>query len=334
MKIVFDTNIWINDLGLNSSAGAAVRFYIKKTGAVVVIPEVVRLELEKNFTQKLRDLKKGMIKSRRELLTVFGKLKEVVLPTDEEINNRASELLNQLDIPVEELPFSLDAAKSSFLKILDKQPPSSEKNQQFKDGVIWANCLDLLNEDDVCFVTEDKAFYKDRDYRKGPALNLQKEAEKYPNTLTLLPGLDELLKDIKEEVNVDDSRLIQGIFETSGEQIYEVLDQADFSLGNSPAITKNLFLTENASQLHAVFNISYDCVDQTDEERTNASLTLEGSGLYEINKEEFQNVYITNVRLKYIDTGGQEQTSGYVSARASGITAGYKTIEYTVRRQL
>lgn len=334
MKIVFDTNIWIRDFGLNSGAGAAVRFYIRKTGAVVVVPEVVRLEVEKNFTKKLRDLKKGIIESHGKLLTVFGKLKEVVLPTDEEIKNRASEILNQLDVRMEEIPFSLDAAKSSFFKILDGQPPSAKNNQQFKDGVIWANCLDLLKEDDVCFVTEDRAFYKDRDYSKGPALNLQKEAEKYPNTLTLLPGLHELLKDIKEEVNVDDSRLIQGIFETSEEQINEVLDQAEFSLGNSPSITKSLFLTENASQLHTVFNISYDCVDETDEERTNAFLTLEGSGLYETDKEEYQNVSITNVLLKYIDTGGQEQTSGYVSARASSITAGYKTIEHTIRRPL
>ena len=265
------------------------------------------------------------------LLTVFGKLKEVVLPTDEEINNRASEILNQLDVPMEEIPFSLDAAKSSFDKIMDKQPPSKNR-QQFKDGVIWANCLELLNEEDVCFVTEDKSFYKDRDYSKGPALNLQKEAEKYANTLTLLSSLDELLEDIEEEVNVDDSRLIEGIFEASGEQIYEVLDKAEYSLGNSPSITKNLFLTENASQLHTVFNISYECFDQ-DEKRTNAFLKLEGSGLYETDKEEFKNVSITNVLLKYTDTGGQEQTSGYVSS-SGNLTAGLKTIEHTVRRPL
>ena len=334
MKIVFDTNIWINDLGLNSGAGAAVRFYIKKRGATVVVPEVVRLELEKNFTQRLREIKKGIIESHSKLLTVFGKLTEVVLPTDEEINNRASEILNQLDVPIEEIPFSLDAAKSSFFKILDEQPPSIKKNQQFADGVIWANCLDLLNEDDVRFVTEDKSFYEDRDYSKGPALNLQKELENYANKLELLPSLDKLLKDIKEEVNVDDSRLIKGIFEASGEQIYEVLDKAEYSLGNSPSITKNLFMTENASQLHTVFSISYECFDQTDEKRTNAFLKLEGSGLYETDKEEFQNVSITNVLLKYIDTGGQEQTSGSVYASANSITLGYKTIEHTLRLPL
>lgn len=333
MKIVFDTNIWINDLGLNSGAGAAVRFYIKKTGATVVVPEVVRLELEKNFTQKLRDYKKNIIESHNKLLTVFGKLKEVVLPTDEDIDNRASEILNQLDVLVEEIPFSLDAAKSSFLKILDEQPPSSKKNQQFKDGVIWANCLELLNEADVCFVTEDKSFYKDRDYLKGPALNLQAEADKFPNTLTLLPSLDNLLKDIQEDVIIDDNRLIEGIIEAQGDQIYEVLDKAEFSLGNSPSVTKKLFLTENASQLHAVFNISYQCFDQTDKERTNAFLNLEGSGLYETDKEEFQNVSITNVLLKFMDTEGQEQTSGYVSASAT-LSGGYKTVERSVRRPL
>ena len=114
MKIVFDTNIWISDLGLNSEAGAAVRFYIKKTGAVVVVPEVVRLEMERNFTQELQDLKMRINVSHKKLLTVFGKLKEVVLPTDEEINNKASDILNSLDVPMEDLPFSLEWPAPGF----------------------------------------------------------------------------------------------------------------------------------------------------------------------------------------------------------------------------
>ena len=103
--------LWVSQLGLNSEAGVAVRFYIKQTGASVVVPEVVRLELERNFTRQLHDLKETIVDSHHQLLTVFGKLKEVVLPSDDELNNKASDILNSLDVPIQEIPFSFDGCK-------------------------------------------------------------------------------------------------------------------------------------------------------------------------------------------------------------------------------
>ena len=332
MKIVFDTNIWISDLGLNSEAGAAVRFYIKKTGAVVVVPEVVRLELEKNFTQGLRDIKKGIIESHSKLITVFGKLKEVVLPSDEEINNRASEILNQFDVPMEEIPFSLDAAKSSFDKIMEKQPPSKHK-QQFKDGVIWANCLDLLNDSDVYFVSDDTDFYEGNKIENRLAANLWEETKQYPNKLKLRSCLRDLIDDIRVDVDVNDNDLIEAIFKKSGNDISRVLDEAELSLGEPDTITKNLFSTENASQLYIDFDISFECIDITVQGRTDALLRLQGSGSYDTEKDEYINISLTNVLLKYFDTEGQQQTSGYVSVSAT-VTAGHKTIEHTLRRPI
>ena len=332
MKIVFDTNIWISHFGLNSVAGASIRFYIKEKGADVVVPEVVRLEFEQNFTQKLQKLKQNIIDSHDSLLMVFGELKEVVLPSDEEINNRASEILNRLDVPIKEIPLSLEAAKSSFLKTINKQPPSKIQ-QQFKDGVIWANCLELLNESDVYLVSEDKDFYEDGNYRQGLASNLREETKQYSNNLKLISSLKELLVDIREDVDVDDRSLIKGIYESSGDKIYEILDKEEFTLKNSPAITKSLFLTENSSQLYIEFQISYDCFDQTDRRRTDASIEINGSGLYEKEKEEFLKVSIPYVSLQYLDTEGQEQSRGFHSVSAH-LTAGFKTVEHTVKHQL
>ena len=49
MYVIFDSNIWISELGLNSARGAAVRFFLKSNGATVVVPEVVKLETEKHL---------------------------------------------------------------------------------------------------------------------------------------------------------------------------------------------------------------------------------------------------------------------------------------------
>lgn len=128
MYIVFDTNIWRSELGLTSAAGAAVRFYIKREEATVVVPEVVRLEFEEILTSHLKQLRNDILKSHGELLRVFGELKEVVLASGEEIHSKVSDIIPSLDIPFTEVPFSFDVARSSFLKIIKKEPPS--KNTQ------------------------------------------------------------------------------------------------------------------------------------------------------------------------------------------------------------
>ena len=75
MLIIFDTNVWLSELALNSPSGAAVRFYVQQHGATVVIPEVVRLELERNLTRMLGELAERIRSSHKQLLAVFGNLR-------------------------------------------------------------------------------------------------------------------------------------------------------------------------------------------------------------------------------------------------------------------
>ena len=142
--------------------------------------------------------------------------------------------------------------------------------------------------------------------------------------------LRELLDDIRVDVDVNDNDLIEAIFQKSGNDISRVLEEAELSLGEPYTIIKNLFSTENASQLYIEFDILFECIDITEQGRTDVLLRLQGSGSYDSEKDEYLNVSLTNVLLKYFDPEGQQQTSGYVSVSAS-VTAGHKTIEHTLR---
>ena len=75
-------------------------------------------------------------------------------------------IFSQVKVKIVELPFTFESAKSSFIKIIDKQPPSNT-TEEFRDGVIWADCLSLLKSDDVYLITNDKHFYNSRSYDKG-----------------------------------------------------------------------------------------------------------------------------------------------------------------------
>lgn len=56
MIVVIDSNIWLSELGLNSLMGSAVRFFINNNSARIALPEVIRLEVERNFRNYLKDM--------------------------------------------------------------------------------------------------------------------------------------------------------------------------------------------------------------------------------------------------------------------------------------
>jgi hypothetical protein len=126
------------------------------------------------------------------LLTALGKLREIVLPTESDIQAKVEELFASLRVQQQQIPFSLKSGRSALLKAIQKASPC-DKTQEFKDAVIWAGCVALLPTDEVVLVTNDKAFYRDRTYNKGLAPNLLRETENLPNEFRILPGLSDLL---------------------------------------------------------------------------------------------------------------------------------------------
>ena len=145
MIVIFDTNIWISDLALTSNVGSAVRFYLREQKARIGLPEVVKLETEFHLRTMLDEHIAEIQSSHRQLLAVFGRLKEIVLPTTEEVEDLISRVFSTLGVPIEDIPFTLDSAKASLIRAVRKIPPS-DKSQEFKDGVLWEDCLRMFRK--------------------------------------------------------------------------------------------------------------------------------------------------------------------------------------------
>ena len=333
MYIILDTNIWLSQFVLNSSAGAAVRFYIQKSGAQIVIPEVVCLELERHLTRDMKTWRDGIEADHRKLLRIFGQLKEIVLPTDEEIQGKASAILDQLDIPTRKIPFSLSAARASLKKVIEKLPPSSKNKQNFTDGVIWAHCVELLKEADVYLVTDDTDFYQDKQNKTRLASNLHEEVRNYQHKLRLIPSLGELLKSIKQNVEVDDANIWKDIWEGSAEQIQKPLNEAGFYLEGLPDISKNLFLTEDSTRLYVEFDIQCRCLDETNQGRLDAILQLKGSGSYDTANENFLNIRLSNLHFQYSDEEGKKRSTGVVYL-SGNFVYGHGSVKHTLQLPL
>lgn len=331
MYVVIDSCVWVSELGLSSSAGSAVRYFLKHNHAVVAVPEVVSLEVAKILARNLLDAKKQIHKSHRQLLAVFGELTAIDLPTDAAIYEKASALIGRLDVRTQEIPFSLDSARSSLAKVVDGVPPSGPKNQQFKDGVIWADCLTLLNEDDVHLVSTDKGFFQQRKHDKGLAHELDAEAQKYAHNLTLHSSLRSLLQTIRSDISVDPTIVVDALLADGDGAIQRLLAEHGFDLGAAPKLVTELFFTESADVLYAQTNAIWSCEDATPAARPSATLTVKAEGTLNRPSNELSTMSPSNVLLEYTDENGEPVSAGFLNVSTS-LHGGIPTVRHAVRR--
>jgi hypothetical protein len=334
MIVVLDTNIWLKEMALNSTLGAAIRFFIKQRSAQLALPEVVRLEVERNFRKNLKEYVGKVRENHRQLLAIFGKLKEVVLPDDAAIESKIAEIFSGVGVELLQVDFSFESARSSFLKTVEGLPPSSDQNQQFKDGVLWSDCIRLLEQDDVFFVTSDSAFFHQRKYEEGLAKNLLAETIGKAHQLKTFRSLGELLTDIKTEVVIDEALLIESFMNQHGQLVDDMLRRNSFSLEKAPDLKKTLYATELPTVLYIEFAIDIPCSDLSDQGRTRAVLHLKGTGSYDVEGGKYDDIRIAGQELDFLLADGTTRQSANIIIGAASIVIGHRDVAHTVRYQL
>lgn len=333
MLLVLDTNVWLSELSLRSPLGAATRFFIRRKGARIALPEVVRLEVEQNLRARLSDFISKIHDNHRQLLTVFGALKEVVLPDGAAVDARVGKVFSTLDVELLEIPLSLGNARSSFLKTISKTPPS-DKTQEFKDGVLWSDCVSLLEQDAVYLVTADKAFYQDRKYENGLASNLREEISAAKHPLSLLPSLADLLRDFRTEVDLDEHQLAEAFIREFKDSIEGTLARNEFELGPRARLTKVLYVTENPDRLYLQFSMDFEAREVAGDGRKDGVLTLRGDGTYDAKTRRFGELRNFGEQLRFVLPDGSDKEVKNIVIHVGSLTLGHKEVAHTVRYQL
>lgn len=306
MLVVLDTNIWREELALNSKAGAALRFYLRERNAKLVVPEVVRLETRKALRSICREWVSRIDGQHRQLLAVFGELKAIVLPTEEEIERRIDSVFTGIGVDILDAPFTLESARSSFLKVIHCEPPSGERDQQFKDGVLWADCCKLLDGDEVILVTKDRGFYQDKDSAKGLASNLLKEIEHKKNKLRVLSTIADLLEAVRVEVTIPGSALALTILQQKQHDFFPLLAKHQFAPRKSLSIQQSLFGTENPARVYVTFEMSIDCRKSTDDLEVDGVLRMSGDATFDVTSKSFNEIQIRRVELNHKNPDGTD----------------------------
>jgi hypothetical protein len=330
MIVVFDTNIWLSQLGMQSPAASAVRFFLKHNNHRLALPEVIRLEVERNLQNKLISFIEDIRTAHRQLLTAFGTLREIVLPSGDDVQRMVSEVFKSTGVELIHIPFSQDSALSSFHKTIQKVPPS-DKTQEFKDGVIWADCLRLADADDVTLVTDDRAFFEGRKPENGLAGNLRAEAANRTHILTVVDSVASLLNTIQHQVDFDEVALKDLLLKKAEDNVTTFLRNG-FALDDRAKVSLQVFATEHPDKLYFECTVELGCIDSL-EIGEDAKIVLEADGFYLPSCRTFEDVNMQNASLVLIDDG--VATTKMRGAYAYGAAfIGHREVTNTVRYRL
>lgn len=304
MIVVFDTNVWLSQLGLRTAAAAGVRFFLKHNNYRVALPDVVRMEVIVNLQADLMKYIDELKNSHQHLQTVFPHLKPVVLPTRAQVEDVIPELFASIGVELINVAFTLESATSSFLKTIHKAAPSNN-NQQFKDGVLWADCLSLLDTDDVILVTADKAFYSGHKYENGLANNLLREAAQGRHKLTIMDSLPQLLEALPKTIPFNEEKLYEIILKAAEPNvIYYLADE--FELSTPSRIIRSLFATEDTAKLFFKCSVEIPCRDVSGLNREDALMKIEAEGIYLWESQDFDQVLLDNTTFEFRNEKDEE----------------------------
>ena len=268
----------------------------------------------------------------RRLLALFGSMKEIVLPSPQEIDAVISGVFSGLQVGILDVPFSFDSADASFMKIIQKLPPS-DRTQEFKDGVLWADCVRLLDLDDVLFATTDKAFYANREYGKGLADNLSAELKSKPNRLQLTESIAKVLAHVQTEVRIDEHWFVSVVRARAHSAADELLARTGAEVSGEPSLQRELFATENPEILYFKYSMTFPCVDLTTNGRTDVHLLLAGDGTLKLDPPDIVQVRTGEETVFFTNPDGAEGRVRNVYASASSVL-GHRTITHSVRHPL
>lgn len=333
MIVVLDTNVWISELALSSTVGSAVRFYLRENNARIGLPEVIKLETEHHLRTNLNKYIEDINRSHRQLLAAFGRLKEIVLPGKEEVEELIFSVFSRLGLQVEEIPFTLESAKNSLIRTVESLPPS-DRNQQFKDGVIWADCLKLLESESVFLVTNDKAFYKKREFVNGLADELKEELNGISHEFKIFPSLKELLSAIRIVPEISPKQLVQAYMQAHRDHVEDMASKNSFMLSDKFSTELDVFATEEPQRLFVDYTIVFDCIDITNQARVGGEIIVRGEGTWETNTKELIDMKRRGEKLIFrLEDGTEKKLENYVLL-AGNIVLGHREVEHSVRYRL
>ena len=336
-RLLFDSNVWIQEVGLMSRRASTLRLYMLERGKRLIVPEVVQAEVAHHLSDRMRTSAAAGRKAHEQLVRMLGTLAEWRIPSDEEVAQHADRLARGKDVPADYVELQADTALRGAKRCPARRPPAHRATERagrgFADCLIWEEVLNVLDGHDLCFVTNDGDFFDDDGSDKLHGI-LKEEAEGMAHALQIERGLDAILKEFRTQFSIDTEVLLNCV-SSRGAVIRATAESIGFEAKGPPEVRYEAYATENAREVEVRFTSVQPFADTSERGWRTDGLRIEGKGIYETKTGRLEDVSMDLERLTYVDGEGNQKSvpGSTVYARLDPLYLGTRPIA-SDRREL
>ena len=304
-RLLLDSNIWIKEVGLMSRRASTLRLYMKERRKRLVVPEVVRVEAARHLASRMCSETETARRAHDRLVRMFGRLSEWQIPSDEEVAEHAKRLATGVDVPADYVELQPDTALRGARRCIALRPPAHRK-RAFEDCLIWEEVTNVLDNHDLCFVTNDGDFFDDNVGSNKLHRSLEEEVAAKAHVLRVEPDLDPILNEFRSEFTIDRKVLLDFVTSRST-AIREAAESMGLEATGPPEVTYKAFATENAREVEVRFKSVQPFADTSERGWSTDGLRIEARGLYGTETRRLEDVSMDREGLRYVDDGGNRK---------------------------
>jgi len=314
---ILDTNIWRQTLLLNSVAGSALLYGVDNCHAIICLPKIVKMEIEKKILKVVEDSKKNIERAFGELKLIFGKHRPYELPLTEEVGGTIRKRFQELGSLIHIKDHSKDNLDNALNRVVDKKPPNSNDKEQYRDSLIWETALEMGEKYEVHFVTEDK------DFRENDGLHsvLKDECNSLGVTLIFHRNLSSCLEALKSAVKKpNEKEMAQAIFMDLYNKLSKDAARFNLSVDSVKQSKIKAYITKKPQESFLSFEVVLNAIDVGGllvEKKNEPFVVVRGSATYLSVKKKAISTNIDEIEFCWKDDLGQE-----VQRRSIHILAG------------
>jgi hypothetical protein len=301
-----------------------------------VVPEVIEEEIKKHTYKRGKEAVSSIRDNFRLIEQLMGSRNDYRVPSDTDFVSRVESRLAELGGLICRKNFTLNQARGALKRVFEETPPNGYKNQQFKDSVIWETILEVAENYDVDFVTEDKAFFKDSKPQNVLASNLLEDASLVLGKIRVFYKLQNYLDETRAETPpLDKDRISKEINSALSQDLHEKAVDKGYTLNWLFRSKVDVFLTEQPDIAAVDFELSYlvsDVAIPDTEDVVEADLIVKGSCGCNVISYGVADLYLESIKISTKD-GEQIPTYGTVNLKGT-VHFGRRDIPYQFKELL
>ena len=255
MLVVLDTNAFHSDVhGTQPRLSGILDGPVNQAAFEVFVPEVVMLELDKQFAQRskkvVREINKTVGAYTGELAALGMAVPEGVTVDEDAVNDyreRLADRLSKAGAKILPVPENLSAALEWAVH---RRKPFKQTGEGFQDAVIWLSILELASQrsESIAFVSSNSKDFAEPDSDSKLAIDLRQDLidRKRPgNQVRLVAGISAFADEVGKTASLEAARKLASVGKfgpaVEGAVLWSSLDREslafDIPLDSDPQVT-------------------------------------------------------------------------------------------------